>query len=272
MRRSNGFTLIELLVVIAIISILASILFPVFARARENARRTSCLSNLKQIGLAMMQYTQDKDERMTPGFVTMGATGAYILPNGQPSGSTAMLWYHMLYPYMKNIQVMNCPNETTNGVVWTSGNYSGGLPYGYNNDSAATLNCSPNCGVHMGPINTVGASLAAIEDPSGTIMISDSKFYVMGLREVLTAEDFLTSANLTDGTGTPASPGAPGSGGRCDSGGSINNTQRTRCIRPRHLETLAALFVDGHVKAMNWKTVLGSSDRSVVRYWTTSAD
>jgi prepilin-type N-terminal cleavage/methylation domain-containing protein len=65
-RGIGGFTLIELLVVIAIIAILAAILFPVFARARENARRASCQSNLKQIGLGIMQYTQDYDERMPP--------------------------------------------------------------------------------------------------------------------------------------------------------------------------------------------------------------
>lgn len=65
-KGSKGFTLIEILVVIAIIALLAAILFPVFARARENARRTSCASNLKQIGLGIMQYTQDYDERMPP--------------------------------------------------------------------------------------------------------------------------------------------------------------------------------------------------------------
>ena len=64
----RGFTLIELLVVIAIIAILAAILFPVFARARENARRSSCLSNMKQIGLGMMQYSQDNDERYPPNW------------------------------------------------------------------------------------------------------------------------------------------------------------------------------------------------------------
>ena len=78
-RRSQGFTLIELLVVIAIIAILAAILFPGFARARENARRSSCQSNLKQIGLSALQYAQDYDEKWMPH------EDAYRFPNGAPS-------------------------------------------------------------------------------------------------------------------------------------------------------------------------------------------
>ena len=77
-KNTKGFTLIELLVVIAIIAILAAILFPVFARARENARRTSCLNNMKQIGLGFMQYTQDYDEKYPPN---MPETGT---PDGAP--------------------------------------------------------------------------------------------------------------------------------------------------------------------------------------------
>jgi prepilin-type N-terminal cleavage/methylation domain-containing protein len=265
MKKARGFTLIEMLVVIAIIAILASVLFPVFARARENARRSSCLSNLKQLGLAMMQYSQDFDEKMVPGFIDHGVAGAYTLPNGA-AGSRYMQWYHMLYPYMKNIQIMNCPSEPD--VVWTTGSYTGRIPYGYNNTSMFTLGCGTNCGVHMGLPLASGAALSAIEDASGTIMIADSKYYVVSFRVVLPAEDFLTKANLTNGTsGAPA-----GSGGFCDTGDTVNTTQMTRCIRPRHLETLGTLYVDGHVKAVNWKSVLGSSDRSVIRHWTTSAD
>ena len=89
MRR--GFTLIELLVVIAIIAILAAILFPVFAKAREKARQSSCLSNVKQLGLAMMQYAQDYDERLP-----MYADGGYRYN-----------WDVAIEPYLKNSQVLN---------------------------------------------------------------------------------------------------------------------------------------------------------------------
>ena len=91
--KRTGFTLIELLVVIAIIAILAAILFPVFARARENARRASCQSNLKQIGIAMAQYQQDFDERTLVVDETTGYT-----------------WFQPLQPYVKNEQVFRCPS------------------------------------------------------------------------------------------------------------------------------------------------------------------
>ncbi len=96
-RRRYGFTLIELLVVIAIIAILAAILFPVFARAREKARQTSCLSNMKQIGTATLMYSQDYDEMWCPSVVTNGA-----------ATYTA---FHLLEPYVKNAQVFMCPSD-----------------------------------------------------------------------------------------------------------------------------------------------------------------
>ena len=105
-RVTKAFTLIELLVVIAIIAILAAILFPVFARARENARRTSCLSNLKQIGLGVLQYTQDYDERYPMRYY--GGAGARERPNS---------WRRQIFPYVKSSQLFACPSNTRNSTL-----------------------------------------------------------------------------------------------------------------------------------------------------------
>jgi prepilin-type N-terminal cleavage/methylation domain-containing protein len=102
-RRFRAFTLIELLVVIAIIAILAAILFPVFARARENARRASCMSNLKQMGLGIMQYTQDYDERMPPTYSYYGVGGTAPL----------VWWEDITQPYVKSYQICVCPSQST---------------------------------------------------------------------------------------------------------------------------------------------------------------
>src|SRR5688500_7453282 len=99
--KRKGFTLIELLVVIAIIAILAAILFPVFARARENARRASCQSNLKQIGIGVMQYTQDYDEKLPD---------VELYPGTSLFTSNYLLWPDVIQPYMKSTQVFNCPS------------------------------------------------------------------------------------------------------------------------------------------------------------------
>jgi prepilin-type N-terminal cleavage/methylation domain-containing protein/prepilin-type processing-associated H-X9-DG protein len=98
----RAFTLIELLVVVTIISLLAAILFPVFARARETARRASCMSNMKQIGLALIQYTQDYDEKMPM------QTAAQI--NDFAAPGAAMSWQAVLQPYVKSYQLFRCPS------------------------------------------------------------------------------------------------------------------------------------------------------------------
>jgi prepilin-type N-terminal cleavage/methylation domain-containing protein/prepilin-type processing-associated H-X9-DG protein len=105
--KRTGFTLIELLVVIAIIAILAAILFPVFAQARAAARKTSCLSNLKQLGLSSLMYVQDNDEHFPSwdwGFYCNGGNGG----QAHDSGS---FWWPATYPYMKNTKILQCPDD-----------------------------------------------------------------------------------------------------------------------------------------------------------------
>lgn len=122
-RGRQAFTLIELLVVIAIIAILAAILFPVFARVRENARRSSCQSNLKQIALSMFQYTQDFDERFP--FATDSVCCNPAVPQGDSTmpgakyktapaggGGNYISWMDTIYPYVKSTQIFQCPNAT----------------------------------------------------------------------------------------------------------------------------------------------------------------
>jgi len=128
----RGFTLIELLVVIAIIAILAAILFPVFARAREKARQTSCLSNLKQIGLAELMYVQDYDETFSP--LVTGAPG-----DGSPTRTT---WFALIMPYMKNAQIGQCPSIKPHGWTYPGGNrldYDYAMHYGMGGQALAMI-------------------------------------------------------------------------------------------------------------------------------------
>jgi len=141
MRTRRGFTLIELLVVIAIIAILAAILFPVFARAREKARQTNCLSNVKQIMLGVLMYAQDYDERLIPGAYPMSVLPRY--------------WYAILEPYLKNTQVMVCPSDNTSqGYGWNYQEF--GYYYGSHGTGWAT-------------------ALAEIDKPAETILLGDNQ-------------------------------------------------------------------------------------------------
>lgn len=156
-RASRGFTLIELLVVIAIIAILAAILFPVFAKAREKARQISCLSNTKQMSLGIMQYTQDADELMPP---------RQINPIGEPGD-----WEVLIYPYVKSAGVFSCPSNPRNQVQSLA--YSAANPimvsYAVNSDSLGHTNTRPFVDSSYGTV-----SLAAIDSPASTIGIVES--------------------------------------------------------------------------------------------------
>jgi len=163
-RRSHShnnqrvaFTLIELLVVIAIIAILAAILFPVFARARENARRASCMSNLKQIGLGTLQYSQDYDELMFRSY-----TG----------GTQNRGWGIVIQPYVKSTQLFKCPSNTSTG---TMNDTDGTIPISYvANSGDESVIASPTGDTSGRPIPRFGStniSLAGITSPSTTIQV-----------------------------------------------------------------------------------------------------
>jgi len=172
--KRKGFTLIEILVVITIISILAAILFPVFARARENARRASCLSNLKQIGLGMMMYAQDYDEHYPLAW--LGAPGAgwplqpglrhtTFLSSATPylaDNSSRILWMDLIYPYTKSVQIYTCP--------------SAGLPtdasYGYNL-AISHYHSTYNTNFGGDTSNQFPIGLSQVTHPAEVILIGD---------------------------------------------------------------------------------------------------
>ena len=112
MQKKKGFTLIELLVVIAIIAILAAILFPAFARARENARRASCQSNMKQMGLGLVQYLQDNDEQYPSNPNATVGTGAQLIG-----------WPAAISPYVKSYQLFQCPSDSGSPAAANSTDY-----------------------------------------------------------------------------------------------------------------------------------------------------
>lgn len=164
--RKNGFTLIELLVVIAIIAILAAILFPVFGRARENARKSACASNLKQIGIAAAMYVQDYDE-------TYPMSNHYY---GSPIAGVDGLWFNLFQPYAKSIQVWSCPSagevRNTNGTLRNSGGYGynicgtrgGSVGNGFGGYQATGFRCTPS-GTYL--------KLSEVQEPSATIFVTD---------------------------------------------------------------------------------------------------
>lgn len=178
---TKAFTLIELLVVIAIIAILASILFPVFGRAREMARRTSCLSNQKQLGLGFLQYIQDYDETLpgaTNGPSGPGLLGGWIYFTKFPADATGGIpgydpRYGSIYPYVKNTQVYICPDDSKGRI---------------NGDSYAANSCVFNGsgtfipGKILSAFSTTSSFillLEEVEDPANTDSDSSNDAYFL---------------------------------------------------------------------------------------------
>jgi len=236
--RSRAFTLIELLVVIAIIAILAAILFPVFAQAKEAAKRTSCLSNLKQMGTATYLYVNDYDDQVFAHRYNCGANASnnygavevcpsYLDGNGNllptaPDQSKInspvnmrMFWVYTLFPYTKNYTMFMCP-DAVNGfypgsggsVSFTKGdgaqnglNYGGQNSYGMNNGWMSPA-ASSNGGSATLPNPPTTTSVPRI---ASTILIMDSGYWGVG-PDVTNSTGLTVCANLTAGV-------CPGIGG-----------------------------------------------------------
>jgi prepilin-type processing-associated H-X9-DG protein len=223
-----------MLVVVAVIGILASILFPVFARVRSDARRTSCASNLKQIGMAVFQYTQDYDEKLPPQQTKVADMGG---PNSLPGvtswDGTWFYWQQFLLPYTKNSDIFFCPESTyrTNAGLFN---------YGANAHVIRSFNA------------TVTTTLALSE-----IILSANTYMVMDYSNANAFYQYSTATQLPPPTG-PAYY-IPGSGAVSTS---TNNACKalfagtqasvtSDCNQGRHFGGVNMAFTDGHVKWLN---------------------
>jgi prepilin-type N-terminal cleavage/methylation domain-containing protein len=244
-NRNRAFTLIELLVVLAIIAIIAAILFPAFARARENARRASCLSNMKQIGLGMMQYTQDNDERYPPEWHSDDANHATSTEidtdSSKPSGVfTAsgdskhyLTWMDFIFPYVKSTQIFICPSVTNKTVA----SYGYSIAFsGYNTSYRSFTNVAATDYTKNVPI-----SKAAVVRSSEVICIMD---YSSPFSYTVTPPNVRDKAkNATQMTATP------------------------------HLDGGTTVYADGHAKWRSRATMvanIGSTDANCPQNLPTS--
>jgi len=234
-EKSNrsAFTLIELLVVIAIIAILAAILFPVFAKVREKARQTSCLSNEKQLGLGFTQYIQDNDER-------------WPVDGGNESPSLGNGWAGQIYPYVKSTGVYDCPDDPTPPAVRPNVT---AYPVSY----AANLSLlrTDTSGSPADP--HVGNTISAEQSPANTVLLSE----VSGIYANITAPNEIPNifvptitSSVSNGTNSVYTFLPNSGGGGTETTGPLGGESQGGNVA-RHTNGSNFLLCDGHAKWFN---------------------
>jgi prepilin-type N-terminal cleavage/methylation domain-containing protein/prepilin-type processing-associated H-X9-DG protein len=245
-RERSGFTLIELLVVIAIIAILAAILFPVFARARDKARQASCLSNTKQLAQAVMMFTQDHDEFLPKASFNDVIDG----PTGMTSNTG---WDGAIYPYLKNVNVFSCPSDTVGRTYVGKSNTT---PPGAKNpvqDLVVPTSYRINSSNQLGAFNPTNLSM--LDRPADAILITES---TTGVKE----ENY-NQLSTWEGANQGFVCNAPGNVYTNNAAFDRHSPVPGRSVATWKAETPENLpgsnqgmsnyvFADGHAKAMTW--------------------
>ena len=252
-KPRRGFTLIELLVVIAIIAILAAILFPVFAKAREKARQTSCSSNEKQLGLAFQQYAQDNDELMPGGYESDTGGGGNMQWGGE--------WPDEVYPYVKATGVFKCPDDPDPANNGTAGGQSV-YPCTYMYNKNMTL----DTGLGQPTVHTLAGQVS----PAKTVLLAESTGSWGPMPGTGTNPDFTQSGfgySFADGMGAQNCDSITGTNGMAT--GPLleyilgNTRQVDNCTLAQaaptgfHTDGSNYLFADGHVKWLRGAQVSG---------------
>lgn len=258
--RCSGFTLIELLVVIAIIALLAAILFPVFSRARENARRSTCQSNLKQIGLGFQQYSQDYDERYpAPAWST---DTNYVINDGgrayMPSGyDYPTSWIDEIYPYVKSNQLFMCPSDSTKGSIigsptnpnpiglssYAMNGYMNG--YSHNNGAPSTQDYNGWMSAGKGPLKG---------QPLSTIVSAAKKVLVVDVLKSSGAGMIIRSADSSSSSVAGYTPPDFDVSKKSTAFEIAASSQTNAGNMGHHFGGPNVLFADGHVKWMQGTT------------------